>query len=435
MRARQRGRGRIDMSPTSPAGERALKPATVTLRNFVLPVRHERRQFAYENARVAAIVPTYRPGAIAARLVRDLVRFNPGLRVYVVDDCSPREEGSEALFEYIRAVSSNVTLLRTPQNKLKAGALNYALAHIAERKATPDVILTLDDDVVIAENTVRNLVTELMSSPDFGAVCSQCRVYNKNTNLLTRLQGLEYLGFNAIRLADEGFIKGPLVMHGMLTAFRASALQEVGGFAEGHLIEDYEVTSRLKALGWSVKSAMNAPAWTVVPDRLSRLWRQRTRWSYGGLTVVTRARSSAAVFQDLLGHSIFISMLIMIGILLMLRGNGDVPAFLAEIVIAISLAQLVLAYLFQLWLMRFYEESDKWDWLLRITLLPEFLYSYLMTAALIGSYVFHSFTVFSRWMRFHFGTLAERFISVGERLFRAVGYTERHWGTRAQNLV
>lgn len=392
-----------------------------------MPARGTRRRVSIDKARVAAIVPTYAPGAITARLVRDLVRFNPKLRIFVVDDCSPKEKGSVAIFAHIASISGRVTLLRTPENKLKASALNFALAHIfEEERKSPDVILTLDDDVVIAEKTVRNLVMELVGGSELGAVCSQCRVYNKNKNLLTRLQGLEYLGFNAIRMADEGFFRGPLVMHGMLTAFRASVLKEVGGFSDGHLIEDYEITARIKAAGWSVKSALNAPAWTVVPEKLSRLWRQRTRWSYGGITVVAHARDVVSVFQDILGHSLFISMLFMIGILLSLRGAEDVPSYIADTVIVLSLLQLFFMYSFQLFLMRFYREKDAWDWLIRISLVPEFLYSYLMTLALLGSYVFHFFTVFKRMI------YSRALIRGGERFFRALGYTERHWGTRSK---
>lgn len=403
---------------------------TPTLRSFVLPTLHKRVGFDFGKARIAAIVPTYKPRALTVRLIQALLRSSPNIFVYVVDDCAPREEGSEAIFKRIATISKRVTLLRTPRNKLKAGALNGALDHISAGRNRPDVILTLDDDVVIAEHTVKNLVTELMSSPELGAVCSQCRVHNKNTNLLTRLQGLEYLGFNAIRMADEGFFRGPLVMHGMLTAFRASALREVGGFAEGHLIEDYEVTSRLKAHGWCVKSAVNAPAWTVVPERLSRLWRQRTRWSYGGITVIAASRSLTSVFQDVLGHSLFVSMLIMIGILLLLRGSGDVPPYVADIVISISLVQLFITYVFQLWLMRFYEEADRWDWLIRLSLLPEFLYSYLMTVALIGSYLFHSFNVLKRSFLIRNTSVERALVRMSERLFRVCGYTEGHWGTR-----
>ncbi|MBI2612874.1 glycosyltransferase [Candidatus Kaiserbacteria bacterium] len=417
------------MEASSVKGVHTPKPPRITLGHFILPAHHERVPFDFGNATIAAIVPTYKPRALTVRLIQALLRSSPNLLVYVVDDCTPREEGSEAIFKRIATISKRVTLLRTPENKLKAGALNHALARIfAEGRRYPDVVLTLDDDVVIAENTVRNLVTELMSSPELGAVCSQSRVFNKNKNLLTRLQGLEYLGFNAIRMADEGFFRGPLVMHGMLTAFRTCALRELGGFSESHLIEDYEVTARLKAQGWSVKSAVNAPAWTVVPEGLSRLWRQRTRWSYGGVTVVAGARSLSSVFQDILGHTLFVSMLLMIGILLFLRGEGDVPPYVADIVITLSLLQLGITYTFQLWLMRFYKEKDAWDWLIRLLLVPEFLYSYLMTVALVGSYFFHSFNVLKQSMRLRPTFL----VRAGVRIFRACGYTEGHWGTRVQ---
>ena len=421
------------MEVTFSRGIDTPKCTSVTLGTFIFPAVHERAPFDFGSATIAAIVPTYKPQALTVRLVQDLLRASPNLFVYVVDDCTPKEEGSDAIFKRIATISERVTLLHTPENKLKAGALNHALARVfAEGQKCQDVILTLDDDVVIAENTVKNLVTELMSCDELAAVCSQCRVLNKNTNLLTRLQGLEYLGFNAIRMADEGFFRGPLVMHGMLTAFRADALREIGGFSEGHLIEDYEVTSRLKARGWSVKSAVNAPALTVVPERLSRFWRQRTRWSYGGLTVVMGARSLTSVFQDVLGHTLFISMLLMIGVLFFLRGEGDVPPYMTDVVITLSLLQLGISYFFQLWLMRHYQEKDAWDWIIRLLLIPEFLYSYLMTAALVGSYIFHSFNALKRRAWFRGTPLVAALIGAGERLFRACGYTERAWGTRTR---
>lgn len=398
-----------------------------------MPSRHLRYSFAFDTARVSVIIPTYAPGELTFRLVQDLVRWNHGIEIYVVDDCTPRDfAGSVELFHKIAAVSPRVTVLRTPVNKLKAGALNYALKHIEAGEHMPEAVLTLDDDVVIEETTVRNLVTELMSYEHLGAVCSKCRVFNKNTNLLTRLQGLEYLGFNAIRLADEGFFRGPLVMHGMLTAFRASALREAGGFSEGHLIEDYEVTTRLKARGWSVKSALNAPAWTVVPETLPRFWRQRTRWAYGGITVVAQATHPTSVFQDLLGHGVFIAMLFVVGILFLSHSSEYVPPFIAQWVIALSFLQLLIWYSFQLWLMRFYREKDIYDWIIRATLLPEFVYSYVMTFALLGSYLFHSFIVIKRIATRMGGSLAERLFGGSTEFFRACGYAERNWGTRAQ---
>ena len=417
-----------------PSLARSRKASSISLGSFVVPARHARSHFEYEQTRVCAIIPTYAPSNLTRRLVEDLLRWNPNIFVYIVDDSTPKEHSeSIVFFRGIVSISPRVIVLRTPVNKLKAGALNYALHHIygEGKKYVPDVILTVDDDVVIDQTTIRNLVIELMSHNALGAVCSQCRVYNKNKNILTRLQGLEYLGFNAIRLADEGFLRGPLVMHGMLTAFRASALREVGGFTEGHLIEDYEVTTRLKARGWSVKSAQNAPAWTVVPETLFQFWRQRTRWSYGGVTVVTNAPHPSSVFQDLLGHAIFLSTIGMVFLLILSRGAGVVPTQITRWIVVLSLVQLGVWYAFQLWLMRLYREKDLRDWLIRASLIPEFIYSYAMTFALIGSYFFLSFNLLKDVISKRGGLLSTAFLNAGGRFFRACGYVEKRWGTRA----
>lgn len=408
------------------------RSSKIRVGSFVIPARHVRSRFVYNRVRVCVIIPTYSPRELTRQLVEDLVRWNRYVSVYVVDDSTPEEDLESA--SVLREISyiSRVTVLRTPHNTLKAGALNYALRHIFGQWSgyMPPAILTVDDDVVIDRSTIKNIVTELMSHDDLGAVCSQCRVHNKNANILTRLQGLEYVGFNAIRLADEGFLNGPLVMHGMLTAFRTSALQEVDGFIEGHLIEDYEITTRLKERGWSVKSALNAPAWTIVPETFAQFWRQRTRWSYGGITVVAGARTLSSVFQDVLGHSVFLATVAMVLLLFFLSGSGTVPTHITQWIIALSLLQLVVWYAFQLWLMRSYREKDLFDWLIRVSLVPEFIYSYVMTLVLIGSYIFLAFNILKHALAARGGVLSRVFSSVGGRVFRVLGYTEKRWGTR-----
>lgn len=419
------------MASTTPLGVSHSR-TNIHLTNFILPARHVRVPFDFGKARITAIVPTYKPKALTVRLIQDLLRSSERMHVYVVDDCTPQKDGSDMIFKRIQTMSKRVTLLRTPGNMLKAGALNYALSYIhAKGRDAPDVVLTLDDDVVIAANTVKNLVTELMSTPELGAACSQCRVLNKNKNFLTRLQGLEYLGFNAIRMADEGFFRGPLVMHGMLTAFRAEALREAQGFEEGHLIEDYEITTRLKGRGWGVKLAVNAPAWTNVPETFSALWRQRTRWLYGGIVVVAQTKHFLAVLQDLIGHGAFFATIFAIDLLIIVKGEGYFSPFIAQWIIALSLLQFFMWYAFQTWLMRMYEEKDGYDWALRLAILPEFIYSNLLTVVQIGAYFFLFFNIVKRMLKETSNHVLRNLFALITRGFHICGYTER-WGTRTQ---
>src|SRR3989344_8638077 len=179
----------------------------VTLKNFIVPRLAPAGHKVYE-PNVSTVVPTYKPGATALRWVGDLLRSTPKLQVVVVDDCTPQDYApSAAVLERLRALKDRVVILRPPRNKLKAGALNLGVAYLLARKGprTPAVVLTLDDGVVVGPGTIAAMVRQLLASPALGAVCSRCAALNKNKNLLTRLQGLEYVGFNAIRLSDQGF--------------------------------------------------------------------------------------------------------------------------------------------------------------------------------------------------------------------------------------
>ena len=402
----------------------------VELKNFLIPTQPRVTHKVVE-PNVSAVVPTYKPGATALRLVNDLLRYNPKLAVVVVDDCTPQDYAPSApVLDALRAMGPRVTVLRTPHNRLKAGALNMGLAHLLAHKGpyAPAVILTLDDDVVVAPETIQRMTEALLSDPRLAAVCSACRVLNKNTNLLTRLQGLEYVGFNAIRLGDQGFLYGPLVMHGMFTAFRVRALRQAGPFAEGHLIEDYEMTTRLKVLGWHVRAVLGAPAWTEVPERLSGFWRQRTRWSLGGVQVVLSAGRPIAVLQDILGHVMFVATLGVIAVLMLVDGGGA-PSLLLKVLIILSVVQFISWYVLQLWLMRWYEEKDAWDWALRISIVPELLFSSIMTVVLLGSYAYMGFAYVARGLS-RLGRVGGHIAKLGITLFAKLGYSGG-WGTRA----
>ena len=402
----------------------------VTLKNFLIPTQPRAKHKVVE-PNVSAVVPTYKPGATALRLVEDLLRYNPRLFVVVVDDCTPGDYApSVAVLSSLRAMGPRVVVLRTPHNRLKAGALNAAFTHLLAHKGphTPSVVLTLDDDVVVAQETVQRMVEVLLGNPQLGAVCSQCSVLNKNKNLLTRLQGLEYVGFNAIRLGDQGFLYGPLVMHGMLTAFRVRALRQAGPFAERHLIEDYEMTTRLKVLGWHVQAVLGAVAWTEVPERLGDFWRQRTRWSLGGVQVVLAAGRHVAVLQDILGHIMFVATLCML-VVLMLTNGGGAPSLLLRVLIVLSVGQFISWYVLQVWLMRWYKEKDAWDWMLRISIVPELLFSSIMTVVLLGSYAYMGFACAARRLA-KWGRAGAMIAQLGITLFGKIGYSGG-WGTRA----
>lgn len=373
---------------------------------------------------IMVIIPTYRPNQITLRLIRSIIRYNRRrpVRIIVVDDCS--ETKNKKIFKKIKKINNRlITVIRTPTNQLKAAALNHALSYIEAQETKPTAIITLDDDIVINKKTIPLMIECLKVNSSYGAVCSLARVANKSKNILTRLQGLEYDTFNVIRIADTNFFGGPLVMPGMLTAFRYEAIKTVGGFAPGHLIEDYEITVRLKERGWLVGLAQKARAYTVVPETIGRLWRQRIRWTYGGLLILLTRPHFRVIIQDVIGHFFFISTLALVILLFFLYRYGSESSIMIA-VFYISTATAIINYLFYLIVLVNYESRDALDYLIRAFFLVEMAYSLLLSFVLLGSYIFLVYTLAKKY------TLGgSSRISKLDDLFQKIGFSER-WGTR-----
>ncbi len=394
------------------------------LSNFITPKSYS-EFYIVPNLVPLAIIPSYKPGDALKKLVSDIVTFNHRARVVVVNDSSPIE--FDDAFTSIGELSDRITVLRTPTNYLKAGAINLALDYIRENNIVADVIFTLDDDVQINEYTIGHMASEIMRDDRLGAVCSQARAWNKNKNLLTRLQGLEYHGYNVIRAAESGFVNGPLVMHGMLSAFRYEAIMKVGSFATGHLIEDYDMTARIKKAGYDVKFASLAAAWTDVPENFKALWKQRIRWSVGGLEILAKERYLPAIFQDVIGHFMFIATFISVVLAFTIPSQNNYPVITWIIAMA-AISQFIIGFTFNLVTLKSYEDADIWDWIIRMSIIPEFVYANILTFGLLGSYLFIVYTKLVRKL-LKLTRHAEYLDKQISSLFLKAGYS-MGWGTR-----
>jgi cellulose synthase/poly-beta-1,6-N-acetylglucosamine synthase-like glycosyltransferase len=383
----------------------------------------------FNRKNTAVIIPTYKPSSMTTDLIEFIVKNHPKVLVVVVDDCTPVTVETSPTLSKINWLAANhmqVISLRTPKNALKAGALNYGIEYLKSLAIKPDAVFTFDDDVVINEKTIPAMVDTLFSSYRTGAVCSQVRITNKNANALTRLQGLEYHGFNITKISDNGFLKGPLVMQGMLTGFRMEVLEQTEGFSTNHLIEDYDITARMKIKGWEVKIAKDAIAWTEVPETVESLWRQRARWTSGGLHVLGQYwKHIPSVFQDFVGHASFLSLFVLIGLSFMYADSYTQTKGMVPILTSLAWISFSVSTLYNIAVMKAYADRDAKDWALKLTVLPELVYSNFLSMVLLGSYAFHFYNISTNRL---LSTLTY-IISLGHSAFSRVGYSAA-WGTR-----
>lgn len=382
------------------------------------------------------MIPTYGPSMDTLSLVGFLLRHHPEMSVIVIDDCTPKDHPGNLVMESISRLADKfdqLTTLRTEKNSLKAGALNHGLNYVLNQPAKPEIIFTFDDDVEILPDTLPNMIRQLDGNPRLGAVCTQALVKNKNANLITRLQSLEYHNFNVTKLADNNFIMGPLVMQGMLTAFRLDAIEDVDGFATNHLIEDYDITVRIKQQGWQVGLAKDAYALTVVPETFEQLWRQRARWSYGGLKVTQDFwKKPLIIFQDILGHLMFLGLAALVGLSYSLNYSGGADQRLVMILLVIAVTNFAIQTAFNIATLATYKSRDKTDVLLKVLILPEFIYSNILALILIGSYVFYLYNAIFQSIAAMIQSalwLLKRIHFIGLLGFQRIGFTST-WGTK-----
>jgi len=164
----------------------------------------------------------------------------------------------------------------------KPSALNQAL-----KAARGDIVAVFDADNVPEVDTLRNAAEHFL---DESVVALQGRTLtiNSDVNMLTKFVSQEE------SIWFEAYIKGKdalkLFVHlkGSCQFIRREALLSLGGWREGHLSEDMEISARLTREGHEIKYASNVRSWQESPQSVTQMFRQRARWYRGSMEVALK---------------------------------------------------------------------------------------------------------------------------------------------------
>lgn len=236
-------------------------------------LRHEYRRERYTGL-VSVIIPAYNEmDNIEATMLSVIHNTSIRKEIIVVDDGS-----TDKTFEIATRVAEEhknlkIRVIHTP-NGGKASALNIGVSH-----ARGIVVVCMDGDTIFTPTTLEHLV-EPFADPRVGAVSG--KVYPCTaTNIMERMQSMEYLiGQNVIKRAFSA-INGISVIPGAVGAFRKRDVIAIGGFSTDTMVEDQDITLALLARGRRVVYARRALAYTEVPRTVHGFLRQRFRWMFG----------------------------------------------------------------------------------------------------------------------------------------------------------
>lgn len=249
-----------------------------------------RRRVAWPDATemslpVTVLLAAYNEEPVIERTIRTVLRSRfPITEVLVVNDGST--DGTGDVVATLAALDPRVRLVTQP-NGGKSHALNNGLT-----MARGEIIVTLDADTIVTEDTVGNLVRHFANDPDgkLGGVAGVVRVGNRGTNLLTRWQALEYLTQIGLDRSAQDAIEGISIIPGACAAWRKSAIISAGGYATDNLAEDCDLALTLHELGWRVAQDDDAYAFTEAPESVDDLLKQRVRWTYGTMQAMWKHR-------------------------------------------------------------------------------------------------------------------------------------------------
>ena len=204
----------------------------------------------------------------------------PVFEVIAVNDGSADNTG--ALLDELAGRHPRLRVIHQATNQGKAIALNTALA-----LARFDHLLCIDGDAVLDPHAAKWLMRHFTLSPRVGAVTGNPRIRNRST-LLGRLQVGEFAAIIGLIKRAQRTYGRLFTVSGVITAFRKSAVYQVGFWSDDILTEDIDISWKLQLQHWSVHFEPRALVWILMPETLGGLWKQRLRWAQGGAQALLR---------------------------------------------------------------------------------------------------------------------------------------------------
>lgn len=195
------------------------------------------------------------------------------LEIIVVNDGSrdrTRERIEKVMWQHRE---TNIRLINHPKNRGKGESMNEAL-----KIAKGDFFTCLDADSFIETKALKKILPKF-ADQRVGAVLPLMRVYKPKT-MLQKMQWCEYV----INLFMKNIMASKDCVHvipGPFSVYRADVVRQLGGFAEKNITEDLEISLRLQKHHYKIIQLLGVSVYTVVPDTLKGVYKQRNRWYKG----------------------------------------------------------------------------------------------------------------------------------------------------------
>ncbi|OAL78602.1 poly-beta-1,6 N-acetyl-D-glucosamine synthase [Acinetobacter sp. SFB] len=243
------------------------------------PYQHPAPLAAYP--KVAVLVPCFNEGDNAEETLSHALALDyPNFEVIAINDGS--SDNTADVLNRLAAQHEKLRVVHLAQNQGKAMALQ-AGSLLTEA----EYLLGIDGDALLDPHAATWMLRHFLKDETVAAVTGNPRIRTRST-LIGRIQVGEFSSIvGMIKRAQRSF--GRLfTVSGVITAFRKSAVHDVGYWSPDMLTEDIDITWKLQRAGWNIHFEPNALVWILMPETFNGLWKQRLRWAMGGAQVLIK---------------------------------------------------------------------------------------------------------------------------------------------------
>lgn len=167
----------------------------------------------------------------------------------------------------------------------KGYAINYLLEKIRENGGWDryDAFLIIDADNLLEPDYIRNI--NRMPAQGYDAFCGFRNTKNFGTNWITSGYGLWYLHESTHMNRSRMVIRSECHVNGTGFGFSRKLLEQMGGWNFFTLTEDLEFNNYCATHGIRIGYCHDAVLYDEQPLTFIQSWKQRTRWTQGGMQV------------------------------------------------------------------------------------------------------------------------------------------------------
>lgn len=224
---------------------------------------------------VTIIVPCFNEEKTLEKTVDSLLGLRypkDKLSIIVVDDGS-----KDNTYSVAQRLAKNNNRIRafTQKNGGKFTALNFGI-----KLANTEIVGCLDADSSVHPDALLRMIP-YFKKKKVVAVTPAMKVYNP-INALQKMQNVEY-NMGIFLKNIMGKLDAIHVTPGPFSIFKKDIFNKIGYFRHAHNTEDMEIAFRIQENRYKIANCPNAFVYTITPNTVKKLYKQRTRWTYGFL--------------------------------------------------------------------------------------------------------------------------------------------------------